>query len=97
VADEFLDVHASVAERAAFLIGLGDLGLERDHAFETRLEFGHQALLLPGWGIGRTRSGALPGTSLAAVSIETPLVMVVVVRQHGKIFIYGQGVDIEDA
>jgi hypothetical protein len=35
VADELLDVHASVAERAAVLVGLGDLGLglERNHAF----------------------------------------------------------------
>jgi hypothetical protein len=38
VADEFLDVHAPVAEGAALLVGLGDLGLERDDAFEARLE-----------------------------------------------------------
>ena len=30
VAGELLDVHAPVAERAALLIGLGDLGLEHD-------------------------------------------------------------------
>jgi hypothetical protein len=38
VADEFLDVHAPVAERAALLVGFGDLGLECHDAFETWLE-----------------------------------------------------------
>ena len=97
VADEFLDVHASVAERAAFLIGLGDLGLERNHAFETRLEVGHQALSFQAQGGSGSQVRQVLGTSLAAVSIETPLITVVIVRQHGKIFIYGQGVDIGHA
>ena len=38
VADEVLDVDAAVAERAAFLVGLGDLGRERDDAFEAGLD-----------------------------------------------------------
>src|SRR5436190_17601345 len=33
-ADEVLDVHTAVAERAALLVGLRDLGREGDHAFE---------------------------------------------------------------
>jgi hypothetical protein len=45
VADEFLDVHAPVTERTAFLVWFGDLGLERHHAFEARLEIGHRASL----------------------------------------------------
>jgi hypothetical protein len=32
--DEVLDVHPAVAERAPLLVGLGDLGRERDHALE---------------------------------------------------------------
>ena len=34
VADEVLDVDAAVAQRAAVLVGFGDLGLEGDDAFE---------------------------------------------------------------
>ena len=41
VADEFLDVHAPVAERAALLVGLGDLRLECHDAFEPGHEVGH--------------------------------------------------------
>ena len=37
-ADELLDVDAAVAERAAVLVRLGDLRLERDDAFEPRAE-----------------------------------------------------------
>ena len=36
VADEILDVDPAVAERAALLVGLGDLSVERDHSLETR-------------------------------------------------------------
>ena len=39
-ADEVLDVDAAVAQRAAFLVRLGDLGLEGDDALEARLEVG---------------------------------------------------------
>jgi len=38
VADEVLDVHAAVAQGAALPVGLGDLGLEGDDAFQARLE-----------------------------------------------------------
>ena len=41
VADEFLDVDAPVPECAAFLVGLGDLGLECDDALQARHEVGH--------------------------------------------------------
>ena len=34
LADKILDVHAPVAKRAAFLVGLRDLGREGDNAFE---------------------------------------------------------------
>ena len=37
-ADEFLDVDAAVAQRAALFVGLGDLGGEGDDAFEARLD-----------------------------------------------------------
>ena len=38
VADELLDVDAAVPERATLAIRLGDLRLDRDDAFESRLE-----------------------------------------------------------
>ena len=41
VADELLDVDSAVAERAALLVGLGDLGLEGDDALEAWLEVVH--------------------------------------------------------
>ena len=44
LADEVLDVDAAVAQRAAFLVGLGDLGLEGDDALEAGYEVvGHLA------------------------------------------------------
>ena len=43
VADELLDVDAAVAEHAPFAVGLGDLGLDGDDAFEARGEVGHRA------------------------------------------------------
>ncbi len=36
-ADEVLDVHAAIAQRASCSVGLGDLGGEGDDAFEARL------------------------------------------------------------
>jgi hypothetical protein len=38
--DELLDVDSAVAKDAALSVGLGDLGLDRDDAFEARLEVG---------------------------------------------------------
>ena len=44
LADEVLDVDAAVAQRAAVLVGFGDLGLEGDDAFEAGYEVvGHLA------------------------------------------------------
>jgi hypothetical protein len=43
VADELLDVDAAVAELPAFTVGLGDLRLDGDDAFEPRLELVHRA------------------------------------------------------
>ena len=43
LADQVLDVDAAVAQRATFLVWLGDLGLEGDHAFQARFEVGHFA------------------------------------------------------
>ena len=40
--DELLDVDAAIAEGAALAVGLGDLGLDGDDAFETRLEVAHR-------------------------------------------------------
>ena len=36
--DQILDVHAAVAQRAAILVGFGDLGGEGDDAFESGYE-----------------------------------------------------------
>jgi hypothetical protein len=41
MADEFLDVHSPVAQRAAFPVGLGDFGLERDDTLKAWHEVGH--------------------------------------------------------
>jgi hypothetical protein len=43
--DKLLNVHASVPERTAFFVWLGDLCLESDNSFEARREIGHLALL----------------------------------------------------
>ena len=44
LADQVLDVDAAVAQRAAVLVGFGDLGLEGDDAFEAGYEVvGHLA------------------------------------------------------
>ena len=39
--DELLDVDPAVAQRAALLVRLGDLGGEGDHALQARLDFAH--------------------------------------------------------
>ena len=44
--DELLDVDAAVAQGAALAVGLGDLGLDGDDAFETRLEVAHRTPLV---------------------------------------------------
>jgi hypothetical protein len=40
---KLLDIDASIAEGAAFLVGFGDLRFERDDSFESGYEVGHQA------------------------------------------------------
>ena len=47
-ADELLDVDAAVAERPALAIGLRDLRLEGDDAFQARLEVVHVVAALTG-------------------------------------------------
>ena len=47
MADQFLDVDAPVAERPAFAVGLGDLGLDGDDTLEAWLEVAHSAANLP--------------------------------------------------
>jgi hypothetical protein len=47
VANQGLDINTPVAERTAFFVRFGNLGLERNYAFETRLKVGHALLLLP--------------------------------------------------
>ena len=63
-ADQILDVDAAIAQRAAFPVGLGDLGLEGDHALQAGLE--------RRWRTSRTPDGQLavdgrvvPGCSTA--------------------------------
>ena len=56
LADQIFDVDAAVAQRAALPVGLGDLGLEGDDAFQSRLEFGHLGLLRL-WTSGVAPSG----------------------------------------
>ena len=36
--DQILDVHAAISQRAAILVGFGDLGGEGDDAFESGYE-----------------------------------------------------------
>ena len=55
--DEVLDVDAAVAQRAALLVGLGDLGGEGDDAFQAGLDLGH-VRLLAGAGFCGVRGGA---------------------------------------
>ena len=45
-ADEVLDVDAAVAQRAALLVGLGDLGGEGDDALEAGLDLGAVTALM---------------------------------------------------
>ena len=55
-ADEVLDVDAAVAQRAALLVGLGDLGREGDDAFEAGLDVvAHAARNVAGRARGEPR------------------------------------------
>src|SRR5690606_16416993 len=44
-ADQVLDVDTAVAQRRPFLVGFGDLALERDDAFQAVVHFSHAAHL----------------------------------------------------
>src|SRR5206468_34400 len=44
LAHQVFDVDTPVPQRATLPVGLGDGGLECDHALESRLEIGHLAL-----------------------------------------------------
>ncbi len=45
-ADQVLDVDTAVAQRRPLPVGLGDLGLESDDAFETVMDLDHAQLLV---------------------------------------------------
>ena len=47
-ADDLLDVDAAVAQRGPFLVGLGDLCLERDDALESVMYLSHEGILHAG-------------------------------------------------
>ena len=61
-ADDLLDVDAAVAQRGPFLVGLGDLGLERDDALEpvVYLSHGRHSALFVSIRIHRVRSHGQP-------------------------------------
>ena len=62
--DEVLDVDAAVAQRAALLVGLGDLGREGDHALEARLDLWlGLAWTAIAYAIGLGHAGAVAGTA----------------------------------
>ena len=59
VGDQVLDVHAAVAQRAAVLVGFGDLCLERHHARQPGSEIlrhrSHAPILAPAPGVALSR------------------------------------------
>ena len=59
-ADEVLDVDAAVAQRAALLVGLGDLGGEGDDALQAGLDFAHgrAAYAVRGWDMRSAEFGS---------------------------------------
>ena len=65
LADEVLDVDAAVAQRATFLVRLGDLGLEGDDALEAGLEVGVAGAR---HGIGAPRCAAQVSAGRLSVS-----------------------------
>ena len=66
-ADEVLDVDAAVAQRAALLVGFGDLGLERDDALEPGQEVGRTSVSSrDGGGGGCAAAWWCPESSLVA-------------------------------
>ncbi len=66
-ADDLLDVDAAVAEGRPFLVGFGDLGLERDDAFEPVMYLSHEGHSAPWPGhrkhrVHRSRLSAMAST-----------------------------------
>ena len=61
LADEVLDVDAAIAQRAALLVGLGDLGGEGDDALEAGLDFTHGRASLSRFADGRNTTRASLG------------------------------------
>ena len=67
VADKLLDVDPPVAERTALLVGLGDLGLERDDALQAGYEVGHLSFLRLLWLAAGGGPGGPAGEAPAAL------------------------------
>ena len=98
VPDQILDVHAAVAEGAPFPVGLGDLRLKRDNAFETGPEVGHlpSARLLvsdvthsrarfrrPWWRVAHTAARSIqPRGEYLLVAVGTVIAATLVLRLH---------------
>src|SRR5262249_52379882 len=75
VADELLDVDAAVAERAALAVRLGDLRLDGDDAFESRLEVvvtAHRTSNSISRPTDRSRAAASTSAAAAASWTATP-------------------------
>ena len=73
LAHQVLDVHPAVAQRAAFLVRLGDLGRERDDALESGLNLGYLGhMLSSNWiKIGlETRSFPTPRMSIRTDAVD---------------------------
>ena len=69
LADEVLDVDAAVAQRAALLVGLGDLGGEGDDALEAGLDFS----LMRSGRFARSAPRTRPLTDAAYAALRTRL------------------------
>ena len=70
LADEVLDVDPAVAQRAALLVGLGDLGGEGDDAFQAGLDFTHGRFLSLGVGDAAACDGGGPSRRCRTGCIE---------------------------
>ena len=72
-ADELLDVDAAIAERAAVLVRLGDLRLERDDAFEPRAEIWWCSFRRGAYRTGVSSAWASVGRAPVRARPESPL------------------------
>ena len=68
-ADEVLDVDAAIAQRAALLVGLGDLGGEGDDALEPGLDVGEVG---SGGGVRASCDLSVAGVGSAGHVLQTP-------------------------